>query len=49
LKPPREEFSEEFEQRNLALLYEKDSPFSKLIGRDTAERRSHGESGGPAG
>lgn len=40
-----EEFFKEFEQRKLALLYEEDSLFSKIVGRDTAERRSHGESG----
>ncbi|HJS89366.1 MAG TPA: hypothetical protein VJ738_05305 [Steroidobacteraceae bacterium] len=40
-----DEFFEEFEQRKLALLYEEDGLFSKIIGRDTAERRSHGESG----
>ena len=38
-----EEFFEKFDQAKLALLYEKDSMFSKLIGRDTAERRKHGE------
>ncbi len=40
-----DEFFKEFEERKLALLYEEDSLFSKIIGRDTAERRSHGESG----
>lgn len=34
-----DEFFEEFEQRKLALLYEEDSLFSKVIGRDTAQRR----------
>ncbi|HXS20293.1 MAG TPA: hypothetical protein VN735_03635 [Steroidobacteraceae bacterium] len=36
-----DEFFKEFEQRKLALLclYEEDSLFSKIIGRDTAERR----------
>jgi hypothetical protein len=40
-----DEFFREFDQRQLALLYEDDSLFSKLVGRDTLERRSHGESG----
>lgn len=38
-----DEFFEEFEKRQLALLYEEDSLFSKIVGRDTAERRAHGE------
>ena len=41
-----EEFFREFEQRKLALLYEEDSLFSKIIGRGTIERRSHGTTGG---
>lgn len=40
-----DEFFKEFEQRKLALLYEEDSLFSKIIGRDTVERRQHGQSG----
>jgi hypothetical protein len=40
-----EEFFEEFEKRKLALLYEEDSRFSKIVGRDTAERREHGDHG----
>jgi hypothetical protein len=40
-----DEFFKEFEERNLALLYDEDSLFSKIVGRDTLERRSHGESG----
>ncbi|MGH8294524.1 MAG: hypothetical protein ACRETZ_03345 [Steroidobacteraceae bacterium] len=40
-----EEFFKEFEQRKLALLYEEDSLFSKIVGRDTVARRSHGEAG----
>jgi len=40
-----EEFFKEFEERKLALLYDEDSLFSKIIGRDTAEQRSHGASG----
>ena len=39
-----EEFFREFEQRKLALIYEEDSLFSKIIGRDTVARRSHGKS-----
>src|SRR3954447_10418492 len=38
-----DEFFEQFEESNLALLYEKDSLFSKIVGRDTLERREHGE------
>ena len=38
-----EEFFEEFEERQLALLHEEDSMFSKIVGRDTVERRSRGE------
>ncbi|MBR0645385.1 hypothetical protein [Plastoroseomonas hellenica] len=38
-----EEFFEQFDKANLALLYEKDSMFSKIIGRDTLERRQHGD------
>jgi hypothetical protein len=37
-----DEFFDEFEKRSLALLYEPDSMFSKIVGRDTAERREHG-------
>lgn len=33
---PWEEFFEKFEESKLALLYEKDSLFSRLIGRDKA-------------
>jgi hypothetical protein len=40
-----DEFFKEFEERNLALLYDEDGLFSKIVGRDTLERRSHGESG----
>ena len=39
------EFFEEFEKRQLALLIEKDSQFNKIVGRDTAEKRAHGEHG----
>ncbi len=38
-----DEFFEEFEQRQLALVYQPDSLFSKVIGRDTAEKRAHGD------
>ena len=38
-----DEFFRELDERQLALLYEKDSMFNKIIGRDTAERRAHGE------
>jgi len=38
-----DEFFEQFEASNLALLFEEDGLFSKIIGRDTLERRQHGE------
>lgn len=38
-----EEFFEEFEARNLALLHDPNSLFSKIIGRDTAEKRAKGD------
>jgi hypothetical protein len=38
-----EEFFEQFEESKLALLYDEKSLFSKIVGRDTAERRAHGE------
>lgn len=38
-------FFREFESRKLALLYEDDSLFSKIVGRDTVEQREHGEHG----
>lgn len=37
------EFFEAFEKRKLALLYDPNSLFSKVIGRDTAERRAQGD------
>jgi hypothetical protein len=37
-----DEFFAEFDERNLALLYEPDTNFSKLIGRETADKRSEG-------
>jgi hypothetical protein len=36
-------FFDEFDKRELALLYEDDSMFSKLIGRETAQRRAEGD------
>ena len=38
-----DEFFREFEDRKLALLYEDDSLFSKIIGRDTLEKREQGQ------
>jgi hypothetical protein len=38
-----DEFFEECEERKLALLYDQKSLFSKIIGRDTAEKREHGD------
>jgi hypothetical protein len=38
-----DEFFEEFEKRQLALVYEEGSLFSKIVGRDTAEKRAHGD------
>ncbi len=38
-----DEFFRQFEESKLALLYEEDGLFSKIIGRDTLERREHGE------
>ena len=40
-----DEFFREFENRKLALLYEPDSMFSKIVGRDTVEKRGRGEHG----
>ena len=40
-----DEFFEEFEKRNLALLYDESSMFNKIVGRDTAARREEGEHG----
>jgi hypothetical protein len=37
-----EEFFKEFDQRKLALIYEPDSMFSKLVGRDAVEGRTSG-------
>lgn len=38
-----DEFFAEFEGRKLSLLYDPDSLFSKIIGRDTADKRAHGD------
>ena len=38
-----EEFFRQFEDSKLALLYEEDSLFSKIVGRDTVERRAKGD------
>ncbi len=38
-----DEFFHEFEDRKLALLYDPDGMFSKIVGRDTAEKRAHGD------
>jgi len=40
-----DEFFRQFDEAELALLYEPDSMFNKIIGRDTAEKRAHGEHG----
>ena len=37
-----DEFFDEFEDRRLALLYDPDGLFSKIVGRDTAEQRVRG-------
>lgn len=37
-----EEFFREFEKRDLALLYDPDGRFSKIVGRDTVEQREKG-------
>lgn len=38
-----DEFFQQFEESKLALIYEDESLFSKIVGRDTVERREHGE------
>jgi hypothetical protein len=38
-----DELFEEFDKRELALLYEPDSMFNKIVGRETAERRERGD------
>ncbi len=40
-----DEFFKQFDESKLALLYEKDSAFNKIVGRDTLEKREHGEHG----
>ncbi len=40
-----DEFFEEFDKRELALVYDDKSMFNKIVGRDTAERRERGEHG----
>lgn len=44
-----DEFFDQFEESNLALLYEEDSLFNKIVGRDTLERRDHGDHAGRHG
>ncbi|MFC7400431.1 hypothetical protein ACFQU1_24840 [Chelatococcus sp. GCM10030263] len=38
-----DEFFEQFEESKLALLYDEDGLFSKIVGRDTVERREQGD------
>jgi len=38
-----DEFFREFEERDLALLYDPDGRFSKIVGRDTVEQRQKGQ------
>jgi hypothetical protein len=38
-----DEFFQQFEESGLALLYDPHSMFSKIVGRDTAEKREHGD------
>jgi hypothetical protein len=40
-----DEFFKEFDERKLALLYEPDSMFSKLVGRDTVKEREREHAG----
>jgi hypothetical protein len=40
-----DEFFDEFEKRNLALVYDDKSMFKKIVGRDTAEHRERAEHG----
>jgi hypothetical protein len=37
------EFFRQFDESKLALLYEDDSLFNKVVGRDTVERREQGD------
>jgi hypothetical protein len=36
-----DEFFKEFDERKLALIYEPDSMFSKLVSRDSVEEKAH--------
>jgi hypothetical protein len=36
-----EEFFKEFDERKLALIYDPDGMFSKLVSRDSVEERTH--------
>ena len=36
-----DEFFKEFDERKLALIYEPDSMFSKLVSRESAEEKAH--------
>jgi hypothetical protein len=38
-----DEFFDQFEESELALIYDDKSLFNKIVGRDTAERRAEGE------
>jgi hypothetical protein len=38
-----DEFFRQFEESKLALVYEKDSRFNKIIGRETADKRARGD------
>jgi len=38
-----DEFFRHLDKSKLALLYEKDHRFSKIVGRDAVERREHGD------
>ncbi|HWX47865.1 MAG TPA: hypothetical protein VNZ61_07420 [Roseomonas sp.] len=38
-----DEFFRQFDESKLALLYEKDGLFNKIVGRDTMEKREHGD------
>jgi hypothetical protein len=38
-----DEFFKAFDENNLALLYDENSQFNKIVGRDTVERREYCE------
>lgn len=38
-----DEFFKQFDDSKLALLYDKNGLFNKIVGRDTLEKREHGE------